>query len=220
MAISLQADSTLPQGYILVDGQRAATISTTGLSATLADGLVTTSALASGAVTTEKIAGGSVTGLKLSDGMTVQVAYSSTTTVQYVGQAIPVDNTKPQNTEGVEFLTASITPTTSTNKILVEVQVQGATENAGGTIILALFKNNDASAIATSIQSYGAQWGTQILLTHQDSPATTSLTTYKLRVGYVLGGGSMFINGSSSGTGLLGDTTLSSFIKLTEIKAT
>jgi hypothetical protein len=26
MAISLQADSTLPQGYILVDGQRAATI--------------------------------------------------------------------------------------------------------------------------------------------------------------------------------------------------
>jgi hypothetical protein len=66
MAISLQADSTLPQGYILVDGQRAATISTTGLSATLADGLVTTSALASGAVTTEKITGGSVTAAKMS----------------------------------------------------------------------------------------------------------------------------------------------------------
>jgi hypothetical protein len=61
MPISIQSDSTLPQGYILVDGQRAATISTTGLSATLADGLVTTSALASGAVTTEKIASDAVT---------------------------------------------------------------------------------------------------------------------------------------------------------------
>jgi hypothetical protein len=68
MAISLQADSTLPQGYILVDGQRAATISTTGLSATLAANTVTTSALASGAVTTEKIALGAVITADLADG--------------------------------------------------------------------------------------------------------------------------------------------------------
>ena len=68
MAISLQADSTLPQGYILVDGQRAATISTTGLSATLAANTVTTSSLVSGAVTTEKIAPGAVVTADLADG--------------------------------------------------------------------------------------------------------------------------------------------------------
>ena len=68
MAISLQADSTLPQGYILVDGQRAATISTTALSATLAANTVTTSALVSGAVTTEKIAPGAVVTEDLADG--------------------------------------------------------------------------------------------------------------------------------------------------------
>jgi hypothetical protein len=68
MAISLQADSTLPQGYILVDGQRAATISTTGLSATLAQNTVTTSALVSGAVTTEKIALGAVVTEDLANG--------------------------------------------------------------------------------------------------------------------------------------------------------
>lgn len=68
MSISLQADSTLPQGYILVDGQRAATISTTGLSATLAANTVTTSALVSGAVTTEKIALGAVITADLADG--------------------------------------------------------------------------------------------------------------------------------------------------------
>lgn len=68
MAISLQADSTLPQGYILVDGQRAATISTTGLSATLAANTVTTNALVSGSVTTEKIAPGAVITADLADG--------------------------------------------------------------------------------------------------------------------------------------------------------
>lgn len=69
MAISLQADSTLPQGYILVDGQIVASVSTTGgLSATLADNLVTTSALASGSVTTEKIAPGAVVTADLADG--------------------------------------------------------------------------------------------------------------------------------------------------------
>ena len=69
MAISLQADSTLPQGYILVDGQRVASVSTTGgLSATLAANTVTTSSLVSGAVTTEKIAPGAVVTADLADG--------------------------------------------------------------------------------------------------------------------------------------------------------
>jgi hypothetical protein len=54
-AISLQGDSILPQGYILIDGQRAATVTTTGLSAALANNTVTTSAIALGAVTQDKL---------------------------------------------------------------------------------------------------------------------------------------------------------------------
>lgn len=69
MSVSLQADSTLPQGYILVDGQRVASVSTTGgLSATLAANTVTTSSLVSGSVTTEKIAPGAVVTADLADG--------------------------------------------------------------------------------------------------------------------------------------------------------
>jgi hypothetical protein len=67
MSIALQADSTLPQGYILVEGQRAATVTTAGLSG-LVNNAVTTSALASGAVTTEKIAPGAVITADLADG--------------------------------------------------------------------------------------------------------------------------------------------------------
>lgn len=69
MSVSLQADSTLPQGYILVDGQRVASVSTTGgLSAALAANTVTTSSLVSGSVTTEKIAPGAVTAAKMAGG--------------------------------------------------------------------------------------------------------------------------------------------------------
>jgi hypothetical protein len=89
MAISLQADSTLPQGYILVDGQRAATISTAGLSATLADGLVTTSALVNDAVTTEKIASSSVTAAKMgySGAVVASRYYEQTTEIALSNQA-------------------------------------------------------------------------------------------------------------------------------------
>ena len=79
MAISLQADSTLQQGYILIDGQRAATISPAGLSATvwganavttnaITDGAVTASKIASGAVTTASIAASAITAEKMSGG--------------------------------------------------------------------------------------------------------------------------------------------------------
>ena len=90
MAISLQADSTLPQGYILVDGQRAATISTTGLSATLAANTVTTSALVSGAVTTEKIAPGAVVTADLADGAvtTEKIAPGAVTTTAIASGAV------------------------------------------------------------------------------------------------------------------------------------
>jgi hypothetical protein len=63
MAISLQADSTLPQGYILVDGQRAATVTTAGLS-----GLVDNS------VTSGKILNANITPAKLSQPLTLGTA--------------------------------------------------------------------------------------------------------------------------------------------------
>lgn len=61
-SISLQGDLSLPQGHILVDGQRVVSVSTTGgLSATLATNTVTTNTIANSAVTTEKITNNAVT---------------------------------------------------------------------------------------------------------------------------------------------------------------
>jgi len=57
MAISLQADGSLPRGYISIDNQRVASFSTTGgLSATLAPNTVTTQSLNDVSVTSSKLA--------------------------------------------------------------------------------------------------------------------------------------------------------------------
>jgi hypothetical protein len=186
--------------------------------AKLATGL-DASKLTTGTLPIARIADSAVTGSKLADGMTVQTVYSQTTSIQTIDQAIPADNTKPQNSEGEEVFAAAITPTSSTNKILVEAMIQGTSNpTAAGTIILALFKNNDASAVAASFSSHTASYANQISLTYQDSPATTSEVTYKLRAGFVSGGTGLYMNGNNSGQSVL-DGTLTSWIKLTEIKA-
>jgi hypothetical protein len=186
--------------------------------AKIADANVTAAKLASNAVETAKINSGAVTGPKLADGMVVQTVYAQKDTSQYIDTVFPQDNTKPQNTEGEEVITASITPSSNTNKVLVEALLNGTQENGGtGTITVALFKDSDASAIATTQHSFTAGYGGQIHLFFQDSPATASSVTYKIRAGYGAGGGGFFINQFSSGAAY--DGTMISCLKLTEIKA-
>jgi hypothetical protein len=140
--------------------------------AKIADANVTAAKLASNAVETAKINSGAVTGPKLADGMVVQTVYAQTSTAQYIDTPIPSDNTKPQNNEGEEVVTATISPFLSTNKILVEALINGSQENGGGgTIVVALFRNSDASAIATTHHTFAAGYGGQISLVFQDSPA-------------------------------------------------
>jgi hypothetical protein len=188
--------------------------------ADIADGQITTAKILDANVTTAKIADANVTAPKLQNGVTLQTVYAQTTSIQVIDQIIPADNTKPQSTEGEEIITASITPSSSTNKILIEAMIQGAGPvTAGGTIALALFKNNDTSAIATSYSTHAAGFGNQIWIVHQDSPATTSTTTYKLRAGYPGAGSSgLYMNGGAAGESVY-DGTVASWMKLTEIKA-
>ncbi len=65
MAIALQADNTLARGYINVNGQTAATFTTTQLIANLGPNTVSESALLNNSVTTDKIANNSITRAKL-----------------------------------------------------------------------------------------------------------------------------------------------------------
>jgi hypothetical protein len=119
------------------------------------------------------------TKLALSPGTHIQTVQTVKTGSQVingnvVANRIPLDDTIPQITEGAEVMTATITPTSSANKVLVRVQLSGQQVNSGQAII-ALFRGASSSAIAAS-NGVGA-------IEFLDSPNTTSATTYSVRCG-------------------------------------
>jgi hypothetical protein len=178
---------------------------------------VTTAKIADSAVTTAKITDGAITASKIATGLLAETVESVTNSIFVIGSgdAIPFDNTIPQNTEGEEVLTATITPSSNANKVLITCEVNCVNTTAGNSgAILALFKNSDANAIAARAETLVAEHRC-VVFSYIDSPATTSATTYKLRCGY---GGTFgyYINAFPNGTAIFGGVMQSS-IRLTEI---
>lgn len=195
MPISIEADSTLAQGYIKVNGTTAATVTSTGL-------------------TTASLQNSAVTGAKLADGMVVQVVHASTNATTDISANIPSDDTIPQNTEGTEVLTAAITPKSATNKILIAIVING-TAPLSYSYNTALFKDSIVNAL-TAVRNYGDGYTYQTVIQFCDSPATTSAITYKVRCGS--SSGSFYLNQTNGNIGMFGGACHST-ITLTEIKA-
>jgi len=142
MAISLQADSTLPQGYILIDGQRAATISTAGLSATVwGANAITTNSITDGAVTASKIANNAILNL-LPSGSVLQTRYAEVVGVQTITNSslVATSETNPTTTFGPAILSATLATSNANNSVLVQgaVLVDGT---AAGNTCLFVFAN-------------------------------------------------------------------------------
>jgi len=100
---------------------------------------------------------------------------------------IPNDNTAPQNTEGSEVATVTITPKHTSNKL--RLKYSGATGNTGGSgslNIYAIFQDSTASALATTSKAFR---GTDDTMTweYEMAAGTTSSTTFKLRIGTTSG---------------------------------
>ena len=128
---------------------------------------------------------------------------------------IPLDNTIPQNTEGDQYMTLAITPTSATNILLINV-IAVVSNSVANTITMALFQDSTASALATVLMYQGtATGGLTMPLTHRITAGTTSATTFKIRIG-ALGAGTNTFNGTN-GTAYYGGT-LASTIVITEIK--
>lgn len=140
---------------------------------------------------------------------TPYTTYSSTST------AMPNDDTIPQNTEGAEWVTVSITPTSSTNRLLIEGYVSSCTASSAVTIISALFQDSTANALAASqVSPSAAAYQCQISVKHEMAAGTTSATTFKLRAGTP--SGTFYVNGSNSARLLGGINSIR--IRVTEIK--
>jgi len=150
----------------------------------------------------------------MSIGSVVQVVNTTSVAMATGTTVIPNDDTIPQNDEGTEFLTLAITPTNASNKLKIEVTGLW-TSDAAGWLIVALFQDSTAGAlavshdydsVATAVVNHG--------LSHFMTAGTTSATTFKVRVG-PHSSATVTMNGEDEGRRFGG--VLGSSITITEI---
>lgn len=152
---------------------------------------------ASGAGDFEEITIGSgltMTGTTLSSsgggggGKVAQMVLAQSTTSASTTSIIPFDNTIPQNTEGAEYITATITPTNASSTLVIEFDAWIATSNNNG-LVLALFRNSEANAIQATLDVVAlANYQNLARLKAVVTAGSTSATTFKLRFGPYLAG--------------------------------
>jgi hypothetical protein len=147
-------------------------------------------------------------------GETVRFNQSRTATVATGTTTIPADNTIPQNTEGDQYMTISLTPTAFCN--LIEITAQGVFANSAATgEVMALFQDSTANALAATAQHVPAGGNViSLCLEHTMLANTVSSTTFAIRAGGN-GAGTTTFNGSA-GAQLYGGVS-ASFIKVREI---
>jgi hypothetical protein len=152
-------------------------------------------------------------------GHVLQVVNTLTTAYNSTIKTIPVDDTVPTQTggvEGEEFMTRAVTPTHSNNKLKIEVVAVLSHTVDTATMVLALFQDATASALSAAMETVSAAGGLVTMkLTHYMTAGTTSETTFKVRAGSATAGTTGF-NGAGGGR-LMGGVAASS-ITITEIK--
>ena len=197
-------------------------VKTDKLSARTASGTITlgesgeTFSLPSG--TTLNIASGATisnAGTASGFGKVLQYVISTYTTQTSTTSTIPIDGSIPQNTEGVEILTATITPTSASSKLLIEFDAPFNGGNTGMGNVFALFQDSDADAIvAASVSIMSSTVTMPMMLRHYMTSGTTSATTFKIRWGVTSATG--YINRWDTGT-VFGAGTSETILKVTEL---
>lgn len=156
----------------------------------------------------------------LPSGTVVQVVNTNYTSYASLGSTvIPQDDSKPQNTEGnaISSLDTAITPSSSSNKLLITAVCYLSNSSNAIPSCLALFQDSTADALATSLFLGSQVSSICVVLKWYMTAGTTSATTFKLRAGGA--SGTYHINGTSDGGARLYGGTLVSSLTIEEIKA-
>src|SRR5215469_6846491 len=126
----------------------------------------------------------------------VQVVYAATGTVATGTTTIPQDNTIPQNTEGDQYMQATITPKSATSQLVIEAILNCAV-SLPAQPIMSLFQDSTANALAAVIAAEETTGNTmQLNLRFAMTSGTTSSTTFKIRAGLNTPG-TLTVNGAS-----------------------
>jgi len=115
-------------------------------------------------------------------GNVVQVVNFQTGALATGATLIPYDNTIPQSGEGNQYMSLAITPTNSSNILIIQV-VAVTSANAAVGLSMALFQDATAGALAADATRVAQDYWVTIPLTHKMTAGTTSATTFKVRIG-------------------------------------
>ena len=131
-------------------------------------------------------------------GTLIQTVNTQSGAVATSSTIIPFDDTIPQNTEGAQILTRTITPTNALNILEIDIVIF-ATVTMTPWIITALFKDSDtdALAVAASFNNLSTA-GITISFRHTMVAGGTSEIIFKVRVG-PSSAATVTINGQSGG---------------------
>tara|TARA_R110002167_G_scaffold303590_1_gene507825 strand:+ start:1205 stop:1906 length:702 start_codon:yes stop_codon:yes gene_type:complete len=164
------------------------------------------------------VASGGTGATSLALGKVVQVVNVQTGAVASGSTTIAWDDTIPQNTEGTEYMTLAITPTSATSKLRIDVVCHVTVIAGGYKVVTALFQDSTADALAVGFgfaDSSAGQVRTSPF-THYMTAGTTSETTFKVRAGAHAGGTTTF-NGAAGARKYGG--VMASSITITEYSA-
>ncbi len=95
---------------------------------------------------------------------------------------IPGDDTIPQNTEGTQILTLSITPRFSTSKLRLRFEGQ-VSPTLADRVTAALFRDSGANAVAAQMVIPESTRMATLYLQTEVAASSTSATTFNLRIG-------------------------------------
>ena len=157
----------------------------TGLITTVADGAITEAKLGSNAVTTAKINNGAITSAKLDSGLALGK----------IGQVVQVLKTNTGTTSTTVYedvLSGTITPTSTSSKILIQVVVHCGSSASGLAFHSRLTRDGTAIGIGDSAGSrtsvtaslgedvdYSVYSMRPLVINYLDSPSSTSSLSYK-----------------------------------------
>jgi hypothetical protein len=211
-AIQTQIDAKLaasaaPAGDI-VGTTDTQTLTNKTLTSPALDGVPTAPTAAAGTSTTQV----ATTAFVNAASKVVQVVASQSGASSSTSSILPDDNTIPQNTEGAEFLSQAITPTSATNILQIDVVLCGSINN-NRNLVVALFQDSTAGALAAA-STYQGSTGELVTVTfrHRMTAGTTSATTFKVRAGAGAATATLTVNGKFGGVA-------ASSITITELRA-
>jgi len=178
----------------------------TGISAGgLPDSVVTTDDIANSAVTDAKIA--AVAASKLT-GTVAKAALPTGSVLQVVSATYSTQVLNSTTTYTDTGLSASITPTSSSSKILVIVSQTAYKDgsNTGSSCMIKLFRGSTDLGIQAYSVGYTNATGTNAgmaTFVYLDSPATTSSTTYKTQFANGVSASQVAVNWAGSNSNIV-----------------